>query len=265
MAFGKISKQDLIDAGLNPDDLAALKANGVTKADLEAIKTANEVNKTTLESLQNSITELSNVLKAKPTVTPTNISGDNKTLTPEEIRAQNYEEFTSDPIGYIQKTVGGSSAFAAVEAKKIARQYAFDNAKASLPGFRNDALRAEIEEEWKKYTAEGMVRSNADPVDLIKKVHDMVMGAHHDDIVRDSAKKEGRFNLVHSGGGGGSSNFNNNRNTTDNTTKKPEELLTAAELESAKQFGMTAQEWLDSKKAVDNETGIYSRSGAAIQ
>lgn len=262
MAFGKtITKEDLIAAGLDPDKFNTLIGTAVAKTDLEALKTElTNANKSAFDEIKNSIAELAKSI-TKPVTTPTTTTQP----TEDEKKAAAYDEFTADPVAFIAKYTGNAAAQGALESKKLARQLAFDNAMKTLPGFGNSTLRAEIEEEWKKYPAEGMLRANVDPTDMIKKVHDMIMGAHMDEINRDTAKKEGKFNLVHSGGGGGSNNFVNNQHTNNTENRKPEDQLTKTELEQATRFSMTPQEWLDSKKAVDGETGIYSKAGITIQ
>lgn len=270
MAFGKkLEKQDLIDAGLDPDKLSGLIGTAVTKDQLDALKTElATANKTQFDEIKNSLAELTTKLTTKSV-------GDNKgtggnggngnTETPEEIREREMLEFTSDPTGYIARKTGGSSAFAAVEAKKIARDIAYDEAVRTMPGFKNTAIRLEMEEEWKKYTPQGMVQTNTDPRDLVKRVYNMVMGSHMEDFERDKDKTDGKYNLVHSGGGGGSNNTTSNRNNNNGGgTVKPEDQLTALEKEQATRFGMTAQEWLDSKKGVDTEVGLYSKMGQPV-
>lgn len=249
MAFGKITKEDLVAAGLDPDKFASLIGTAVSKDDLNALKTEFT---SAFDAIKQSLEELKN--KTTTTTTTTNNDDKGKDNTEE---LSDFDQFTSDPTGFINKKAGNAAAFAAVEIMKTRRQIAYDNARNNLKGFKNETLRTEIEKELEKYPAEKMAQFGTDPVVLIQQIHDMVMGRHHDEIMQDTAKKDGKFNLVHSGSSSGSSVINDTNNT--NTKRQ----LTDAEKKVAKDFGMTDDEWLKQEEDMELEETTRRKKGAA--
>lgn len=249
MAFGRseLTKEDLIKAGFNPDDLAEMKANGVKKADLDTLKT--ELATSVTDMIKAQFSELETKLRTPPVVDDKGNKGD-------EVDEQT--EWLSDPLAFINKKVGQSVAFSAVSSTKMRMDLALDRAKTTLRGFKNENIAKEILDEWALYNPQQLaMNKDFDPDKLLKKVHDSVMGAHIDEIERDTAKKEGKFNMVASGGsGGGNSGGNGNI-----ITKKPEESLTEVELAQARKFGMTATEWAEQQKQMeDEESKVMARS-----
>lgn len=247
MAFGKVSKQDLIEAGLDPDKLAEFQAKGVTKDDLASLKTELATSVTDLIKAQ--FTELETKLKPQP-VKVEGADDPNKKKTPEELAAEEQSEFYADPTGFVKKQVGGLGYQAAVEFKKLSRDLAFKEASKELPGFRNATLREEIQKEWEKYTPDIMARNNTDPSLLVKQVHDMIMGRHHDEIVQDRDKKDGKYNLVHGGSSGSSSGVVSSSSTVSGT---PNNEITEQEKVLAKKFGMTEDEWKKQGEDMEKE------------
>lgn len=241
MAWNKeLTKEDLIKAGLDPADLAEMKANGVKKADLDSMKTEFTTSLT-------SITESLKALEAKigqPVVKQDNSDNKDNADKPDE-----QTEFLTDPVGFTNKKMSQAVGYAALTSTKMRMDLALDRAKATLRGFRNEALKTEIMEEWNKYKPEQFAMSkDFDPDLLITKVHNMVMGNHIDDINRDTDKKEGKFNMVASstGGGGGRSNI-------EEGNKKPEDQLTPIEIKQAARYGMKPEEWLAQKIEMEKE------------
>lgn len=251
MAWGKeLTKEDLIKAGLDPADLAELKANGVKKADLETMKT--ELTTSIMDQIKNQFTELETKLQPKPIVNNEN-NNNNEEVVDEQM------EYATDPVKFLNKKVGQSVGFAAVQNTKIRMDLALDRARSSMKGFRNDALKKEIMTEWQTYKPEMFaMNKDFDPDALLTKVHDMVIGRHHEEIQRDTDKREGVFNMVASGNSGGG---NNNSHTDDRNNKKPEDMLTDVELDMAKKYGMTPKEWADSAAALEDETKVV-KAGA---
>jgi hypothetical protein len=247
MAFGKITKEDLIAAGLDPDKLAEFQANGVTKTMLDAMKTELTASLTTsiTDQLKAGFTELESKLRPTPIV---------KNDGEEDEQPTDHEQFINDPTGFVTKKVDKLGHAAAIEFKKMARNLAYKNGQ-SLKGFSNPALKAEIDEEWKKYTPEMLARNNGDPEQLLQQIHDMVLGRHHDEIVQDANKKDGKFNLVHSGSGRG--DVINDTNTNIDKTK----VLTDTEKTMAKKFGMTDAEWLAEGDAMVQEENTRHKVG----
>lgn len=248
MAFGKISKQDLIDAGLDPDKLAEFQAKGVTKDELATLGTTIETNVTA--KIQEMFSGLEAKLTARPNAeserrTDTNADGTPKEK-PKGILDFDPLDFNMNPAEHLSKITNVLLMDSRIQNMDIRRDNAYDRAQNNLPGFKNETIKAEIDTEWAKYTSQVLVNGSSDPGIVIKKVHDSVMGAHFNEIQTDSAKKEGKFNLVQTGG----SNRSDNNNSGLNNKKTPEELLTPDELKNATSFGMTPQEWLDQKKDI---------------
>jgi hypothetical protein len=250
MAWNKeLTKDDLVKAGLNPDDLAELKANGVKKADLDGLKDTlkTELSTSIAEQIKNSFAELET--KFKPTPTNNNNNNNGNTNGNNE-PADDSAEFLSDPTGYINKKAASSAAYTAIQTTKIRMDLAMDRAKATMKGFKNDALAKEILDEWAMYKPEVMaMNKDFDPDKLITKIHNMVIGTHHEEIQRDTDKREGKFNMVASASGGGGGNGN----AGGGTNKKAEDMLTDVEKKQASRYGMTPQEWVDQKKAMEDE------------
>lgn len=255
MAFGRqeLTKDDLIKAGLNPDDLAELKANGVKKADLDTLKT--ELATSVTDMIKNQFAELETKLAPKPIV-----NNNNNNKTAEEIAEEENAEMLSNPSAYVNKKLSQSVMFTATENTRLRMQIAYNNAKASLRGFKNTALATEIDEEWKKYKPEQFAANKEfDPEQLILKIHNMVMGNHIDEIQRDTDKKDGKYNLVASSSGGGGGNFNTNNNT--NTNNENKIVLSDIEKAQAKKYGMTEEEWIKQKEEMDaEETKVLARA-----
>lgn len=259
MAFGKITKEDLVAAGLDPDLLKTLQEKGVTKDDLTTLKTelATSLTTTVTDLIKNSFTELETKLR-----TPTRKEGDgNGDGNNNNERPDEQMEYLTDPVAFVKKENNKVVVAAAVEFKRMSRDMAWRELSQSLKGFKNKALKEEIEEEWKKYTPQVMAQNNTDPVKCLQQIHDMVLGAHHDEITQDTNKKDGKYNLVHSGTGssGGATSSSNNSSTS--TTE-----LSEAEKSMAKKFGMTEEEWVKQgedmeKEEVDRKAGILTGAG----
>ena len=263
MAFGKVSKEDLIAAGLDPDEiknsLKAVKDGSATKEDLVNVTNA-------LTSITESIKGLETKLNSSSTNNENNNNNNNdnnnnnndnnadKNRTKDlfEIDAM---EFATDPGAHLRKITNAVVLNNAVSNMGLRRDNAYDKASQSLRGFKNDALRAEIDEKWKKYTPEVMVRAGLDPMIAIREIHDSVVGAHYEDIQRDSAKREGKFNLVQPGG----SNRVDQVHSNGDDNRTAEQKLNAQELAVAKSFGMTAEEYLEEQKALIS-SGKYTQA-----
>ena len=262
MAFGKISKQDLIDAGLDPDKLATFQANGVTKEDLAAMKTelATSLATSVTDMIKAGFTELEN--KLKPTVGNTgnnnNNTGNNGNTGNDDV-VDDQTKFLTDPAGFVNEKIKGVTIAAAIEFKRQSRDMAWREGLRTLKGLSNETLRAEIEEEWKKYTPETMVRMNTDPVKALEQIHDMIIGKNHEKIQHDTNKREGKYNLIHSGAG--SSTGNTGAITTGGTNNKEE--LSDAEKIMARKFGMTDEEWIKQGEDMEQEE-VDRRQGMLV-
>ena len=248
MAFGKVTKADLVELGLDPDKFSNLIGTVVTKTELEALK--NDLSTTLTQSITDQIkagfSELEGRLKPQGDGGNNNNNNNNNNNGNNEVDEQT--EYITDPVGFVNKKVNNLAGGAAVELKNITRNGAYRELSRSLKGFQNDALKAEIDAEWAKYPAKTMAQYNTDPEALLIQIHDMVIGRHHGDIQRDTNKREGKFNLVHSGAGSGGNSINNNN---DNSNQPKE--LTDEEKKIAKSFGMTDDEWRAQEKEMTQE------------
>lgn len=258
MAFGKITKEDLVAAGLDPDEiklsLKAANEGKATKEDVTNITTALTAMQEALKGLETKYSSSGN--------NNNNEDDKNKNKTEEE-KPDEQTEFLTDPVGFVNKKTGGVVISAAIEFKRMSREMAWKEGLRTLRGFNNAVIRAEIEEEWKKYTPEKMTQMGTDPVLCLQQIHDMTLGKHHDEIVQDTNKKDGKFNLVHSGAGAGSGNTGavNSDSSHGNQTK-----LTDAEQTMARKFGMTDEEWIKQgedmeKEEVERKAGILTGAG----
>lgn len=256
MAFGKISKQDLVDAGLDPDKLSEFQTKGVTKDDLAAMSTALEGKLTTTvtDLIKNSFAELEGKLRNPPKKEGEGNNNENREDKPDE-----QTDFLTDPVGFINKKSGAVYGAAAIEFKKMSRDMAWKEGLRTLKGLGNSTIRAEIEEEWKKYPPEKMAQFGTDPSLCLQQIHDMILGKHHDEIMQDNNKKDGKFNLVHSGAGSSTGNTGPVGNTNINDGKP---VLTDAEKAQAHKFGMTEDEWI--KQGEDMEKEEIERKGILV-
>lgn len=253
MAFGKVTKEDLVAAGLDPDEiknsLKAVKDGSATKEDMTNVTNA-------LTAIQDSFKALEGKLNAQPEK-----KVEQKT---EEEKPDPQTEFLTDPVAYVDKKTNNVVIAAAVEFKRMSRDLAWKELSRSLRGFNNSTIKAEIEEEWKKYPADRMAQTNTDPALCLQQIHDMILGKHHDEIVQDTNKKDGKFNLVHSGTGASSGNTGAVGSSGGQGGNKSE--LTIAEKNMAKKFGMTDEEWVKQgedmeKEEEERKAGIFTGAG----
>jgi hypothetical protein len=247
----ELTKEDLQKAGLDPDKLAEFQAKGVTKDELTAMET--RIGTSVAETIKNSLADLETRLR-----TPTRKEGDDQQN--QEEKPDDQTAFITDPVGYVKNLVGQSVTYSAANNTKLRMDLALDRAKATLRGFKNKALSDEIEAEWKLYNpAEMGLKKDFDPDKLIKKIHDSIIGAHMEEIEHDTAKREGKFNLVASGSGSGGGNAGP---VGDTGNKKPEDQLTDVEKKQAARFGMTAEEWVkQNREMADEEANVMAGRG----
>jgi hypothetical protein len=254
MAFGRaeLTKEDLVKAGLNPDDLADMKANGVKKADLEAFQTTMATS--IAEQIKNQFAELETKLTRPANNGNNNNNGNDNNgnnNNGQQTNDEAFAEYVADPISYINKRVGQSVGFTAVQTTKTRMDLALDRAKSSNPLFKNQALTEEIMAEWGQYKPEHCaMNKDFDPDKLLTKICNMVKGSHAEEIQRDTDKREGKFNMVSSGNSGGNNNFTNNDNIG---TKKPEDMMTDMEKRQAARYGMKPEEWVKQQKEMSDE------------
>lgn len=247
MAFGKVSKQDLIDAGLDPDKFNELIGKSVTKDELESLKTTLTTSIT--QTLKDELAAMETRLRTPVNNNDDNNNNDdkNRQKTQAELEEEQNNEFLTNPTGFIRKQNQALAAGTIVELKKIARDNAWREASRTLKGFGNAEIRKEIEEEWKKYTPQILAQNNADPADMLVKIHNMVMGAHLEEIQQDTNKREGKYNMVQ--GGGGSSGPGGTMSDSTDDKKK----ISDVDHKQAVKYGMTDEEWLKQQTDMEKE------------
>jgi len=245
MAWGrKLEKQDLVDAGLNLDDLNTKITSAATKADVDEIKT-------TVSGFADSLKELGNRLQSL-SESRTSDSGDNSrggdnsgggsnnsssNTPPDPLAGLDAVTFMENPVEAVKRIQNVASAPIVAHSLQMACNFAYNEAKRTLPNF--GMFEEEIKKEWDAYPLNA---KGADPDKLIKNLYDLVRGRHVDDIMTDTNKKEGKYNFVQSGASGGTGASGNKGPQT-----KPEDLLTPEELKQAARFDMTPAEYAEQK------------------
>lgn len=232
MAFGKVTAADLKEAGLDPEEFKKLIGSSATKEELTTMKTSltTDITSTLTQTIKDEMASLETRLRSTPDKSNQNQNQNQlqNELTP--------EDFISDPVAATRKIANESAAAVLGEQRKMAASYAYEKAQ-SFPYMGIVAIKEEVDNEWKKFNPIMM----ATPDILIRNIYDMVVGRHTVEIQQDTAKKEGKYNLVATGGGG-SSTIN-----PGSSIRKPEELLTPEELKQAAMFGKTPAEWAEAK------------------
>lgn len=235
MAFGKVSKEDLIAMGLDPEKT-------VKKEDLDTFKTGitNDVNTNIQDSLKALETKLTASITDALAAHKPNVEGNRNTDTPPTTEIPKDVDpmtFMEDPMKHVKGEINKVGSALLMQNMAMAAENAYELLAGRLPGFQNEALKKEIDEEWAKYP----IQNRANPKMLLQNLHDMVVGRHSAEIAQDTAKKEGKYNLVHSGG------TRALNTTTPPAPPKAEDTLSAAELAAAKNFGLTPEEYVAQK------------------
>lgn len=247
----ELTAEDLKKAGLDPALITELKEKGVTKEELAAMK--NDITSSMTELITNQFKEMEGRLTPKKVENNNDNNNNNNNNDVDEAT-----EFMTDPTAFINKKVGQAVGYAAINATKMRMDLALDRAKMTLKGFKNAKLTEEILAEWGQYKPEGLAAvKDFDPDKLLKKVHDMVIGAHADEIAHDTLKREGAYNIVASGSNGGGGN-NNITSGDDNKNKKPEDQMTEEDKAMAARYGMTPEQW------VKADGGAYEREDEPV-
>lgn len=236
MAWGDIKKEDLIKAGLDPDQITIMseKLNKAASTDdVNELKGAVATTQNTLRELQNTLQTLA---------AQRNAEGGNEGRQPTERHVQPNQaepvkidplEFMEDPTSAVRKIMSEGITPITLHTLNVAAEMSYNLARQKLPHF--EKFEGEIREIWNKYTP----GQKGKPDELIENIYNLVRGRHLDEIMTDTNKKEGKYNMIQPGGstvvsaGGGS--------------RKDDEDLTPKELEVAGRFGMTPEEWKKQK------------------
>lgn len=142
-------------------------------------------------------------------------------------------DFLEDPMKHVRAEANKVGNLVAAQTINLGATIAYNNAKATLPLF--DQFEAEIKETWDKQP----INAKMNAKDLIENIYHIVRSKHLDEIVTDSTKRDGRYNIVASGG---NSNSGNNTNVGN---KKPEDNITDDQKRAARSFGMTDAEYME--------------------
>jgi hypothetical protein len=233
MAWGQMSKEQLKELGVDPDKIAALETklgNVVTKEELATATSS-------LTEIRDSIAALTQKVNTPVERVDNNNGGNNggnndqQRTTVVDPYAVDPVEFMENPGEHIKKMVQQQVAGVQLHSISLAAEMAYNTAKNSLPYFK--VFEEEIKKEWDKYTPV----QKGNPQVLIDNIYNLIKGRHLDEIITDTNKKEGKYNIVQSGG----------TSVIRPTTTEKKEELTDAELIAAKKFGMTPEEWNASK------------------
>ena len=141
MAWGrKLEKQDLVDAGLNFDDLDTKIKNAATKADIDEIKT-------TVAGFADSLKELGNRFQSL-SETRTNDPGDNNShdnnrgdnngderQSPDPLAGLDGVTFMENPVEAVKRIQTVSNAPIIAHSLQMACDFAYGEASRNLPNF----------------------------------------------------------------------------------------------------------------------------------
>ena len=241
--WGELKTDDLKNAGLDPDEFKKIsdKINtAATQDDITSLKNS-------LLETQNTLKELGNTLQTLSAARSNeggnkdqggggnrggNDDGGNRGPQPLKIDPL---EFMEDPQGSVRKLANEMLAPVTLHTLNVAADMAYNMARQRLSHFQT--FETEIKEIWNKYTP----AQKGKPDELIENIYNLVRGRHLDEIMTDTNKKEGKYNLVQSGGTsvigkpGGEQKGN------------LEDSLTDREKEVAAKFGLTPKEWAEQK------------------
>ena len=237
MAWGELKKEDLIKAGLDPDAFNTMSEKvkkAATTDDVTELKNSLETTQNTLKELQTTLQTLA--------ASRNNEGGHNEEgRQPTERREQPPGPVTIDPIQFMENPTDAVRRIMSegitpltLHTLNVAAEMEYNMAKQRLPYF--EKFEPEIKELWNKYTP----AQKQKPGELIENLYNLVRGRHLDEIMTDTNKKEGKYNMIQSGG-------TTVVGTPGGPSRKPEDDLTPKEIEVAARFNMTPEEWAKQK------------------
>jgi hypothetical protein len=253
MAWGELKKEDLVKAGLDPDSFKSMSdkiATAASKADVDEIKGTLTTTQETLKNLEATLRNLSaGGGQDSPRNQDQNNSDNNQNNNSQNNRGQNNGpqgpvkidplEFMENPTDSVRRIMGEAITPLTLHSLNIAAEMSYNMARQRLPHF--EKFEPEIKELWNKYTP----GQKQKPDELIENLYNLVRGRHMDEIMTDTNKKEGKYNMIQSGGSSIVS-----RPGGETSGRKPEDDLTPKELEVAARFGLTPKEWAEQKQGL---------------
>ena len=252
-AWGRnLEKKDLIEAGFNIDDINDKITKAATKEDVESIKTSVAGFADSIKALETKLTEGLAARTEGGNRSEGGEGGGNRGSEGSGSGAggnqgrQNTDPFASidsltfmeDPIKHVKAVAQQAVTGVQLHSLNLACEMAYNNAKSTLPHFA--MLEEEIKKEWDMFP---VAAKGGDPMRLIKNLYDMVKGRHLDEIMTDTNKRDGKFNLVGTGGSGRSQTIEGK------VTEKSVEL-TADEKATAKKWGVTEEAYQKTKEGM---------------
>ena len=239
MAFGKVTVEDLKNAGLDPEELktsiAAIKDGSATKEDLTKVNEALTVMQTGFTDFTTKFNEFMERVGKSAEPKPNGGEGDPKpdgNIDP--------IEFMSDPTKGVKAIVGKETEILRLQNLKLYSDMAYDNARRNTVDFPLfDRFKADIDKQWDAVD----IRFKTTPAKLIENIYKIVVADHLSELTTEALKNNGRFNVVAGGGGG-------NGKPSNTPTKTAAEQLTAEELKVAANMKMTPEEYLKEKEAI---------------
>jgi len=243
MAFlNKVSANDLKELGLDPEELKAqlkkIEDGSATKAEITAVTEAMTALKTSIEGIDAKFTTALEGLQkppAKPIVKPEGNEGDDDKL--------DAIDFMNDPAGNIKKTMKKETDILRLQNLKLYSDMAYENTLRDtdkFPLFKR--FKDEIDKKWNEVD----LQFKTQPAKLIENIYKIVVADHLDELNAEAAKNNGRYNLGSSGTSGGGQGKQSNT-----PVKTAAEQLSPKELEVARKMGLTPEEYLKEKEAIN--------------
>ena len=233
MAWGEMTSEQIAtklkEAGFDTAQInQKLKTlDGVaSKEEVKAIADSVANTQATLAQLENTLRES----MGKPKTEPQN-TDDGKPKGPFTVDPL---QFMEDPTNAVRQIINAEVGPMAIHTLTMSAEMAYNNAKMRLPNF--DVFEEEIKKEWDKYP----VQNKGNAAQLIENLYYLVRGRHQDEIITDTNKREGRYNLVQSGG-------TRIVNRDEQPKKDPVKDLTDREREVAARMGISAEDYAATK------------------
>lgn len=233
MAWNGLTKEELIKAGLDPDEIGKLKTSvdGLDSKIKSAVEEANKVNVTTLTGIQETLQALQAKLSG-PVKQEQGSNNDNTHDTDETT------DWLMEPEKAATKLIDSKVGSVAVLAANMRSDMNYSNFKSTGPrGF------SKFEKEIKEMYDKEPLATRCNPK-LIENIYKIVVADHIDEIA-----KTGETFFVEPTTGGKPSG-------TDTPKKKPEELLTKDELEQCTKWGIAPEDYLKEKSEISGVTYV---------